>query len=137
VNQRGEIQAIGGVNEKIEGFYRTCRRIGLTGTQGVMIPAANVRHLALHPEVIDAVREGRFAVYPVRTVEEGLSLLTGLPAGTPKEPGTVLGIVDAALLDMAQAQGIGRKSAGQRQVDFERRGDAAGDAAVPPPPRPD
>ncbi len=102
VNQRGEIQAIGGVNEKIEGFFRTCRRLGLTGTQGVVIPAANVRSLALHPEVIEAVREGRFAVHAVRTVEEGLTLLTGLPAGSPGEPGTVLGIVDAALLDMAR-----------------------------------
>ena len=102
MNQRGEIQAIGGVNEKIEGFYRTCRRIGLTGTQGVVIPAANVRNLALHPEVIAAVREGRFAVYPVRTVEEGLELLTGMRAGAPGEAGTALGIVDAALLDMAR-----------------------------------
>jgi predicted ATP-dependent protease len=102
VNQHGEMQAIGGVNEKIEGFFRTCRRLGLTGTQGVVIPAANVRHLALHPEVIEAVREGRFAVYAVRTVEEVLALLTGLPAGAPGEPGTALGIVDAALLEMAR-----------------------------------
>jgi len=102
VNQRGEIQAVGGVNEKIEGFFRTCRHLGLTGTQGVLIPVANVRHLALHPEVIDAVREGRFAIHAVRTVEEGLALLTGMPAGAPGEPGTVLGIVDAALLDMAR-----------------------------------
>jgi predicted ATP-dependent protease len=102
VNQHGEIQAVGGVNEKIEGFFRTCRRLGLTGTQGVVIPSANVRHLALHPEVIDAVREGRFSVYEVRTVEEGLSLLTGLPAGEPGEPGTALGIVDAALHEMAR-----------------------------------
>jgi Lon-like ATP-dependent protease len=111
VNQRGEIQAIGGVNEKIEGFFRTCRRLGLTGTQGVIIPEANVRHLALHLEVIEAVREGRFAVYPVRTVEEGLALLTGLPAGAPGEPGTALGIVDAALLDMARKlKDFGEKS---------------------------
>jgi predicted ATP-dependent protease len=102
VNQRGEIQAVGGVNEKIEGFFRTCRRLGLTGTQGVVIPEANVRHLALRPEVIEAVREGRFAVHAVRTVEEGLELLTGRPAGAPGEPGTALGIVDAALLEMAR-----------------------------------
>jgi Lon-like ATP-dependent protease len=102
MNQLGEIQAIGGVNEKIEGFFRTCRRIGLTGTQGVVIPASNVRHLSLHPEVIAAVREGRFAIYPVRTVEEGLELFTGLAAGAPGEPGTVFGIVDAALLAMAK-----------------------------------
>ncbi len=102
VNQRGEIQAIGGVNEKIEGFFRTCRRIGLTGTQGVLIPASNVRNLALHPEVIAAVREGTFSIYPVTTVDEGMELLTGLPAGEPGREGTVMGIVDKALYDMAK-----------------------------------
>jgi ATP-dependent Lon protease len=77
VNQWGEIQAIGGVNEKIEGFYDVCRAIGLTGTQGVVIPEANVRHLILRRDVIDAVAQGRFHVYPIRTVDEGLSLLIG------------------------------------------------------------
>ena len=116
VNQRGEIQAIGGVNEKIEGFFRTCRRLGLTGTQGVIIPAANVRHLVLHPEVIEAVREGRFAVHAVRTVEEGLALLTGLPAGAPGEPDTVLGIVDAASArDGPQAQGLRREGQARKR----------------------
>jgi lon-related putative ATP-dependent protease len=131
VNQRGEIQAIGGVNEKIEGFFRTCRRIGLTGTQGVMIPASNVRHLALHPEVIDAVREGTFAVYPVRTVEEGLALLTGLPAGAPGEAGTVLGIVDAALLDMARKLKEFGPDKGRRE-----NGKSAPPADEPPAPAP-
>lgn len=103
VNQRGEIQAIGGVNEKIEGYYRICRRIGMTGTQGVLIPESNVRHLILHPEVIESVREGEFHIYPVRTVEEGLELLTGMPAGSPGEEGTVMGTVDRSLRDMAKA----------------------------------
>lgn len=103
VNQRGEIQAIGGVNEKIEGFYRLCRRVGLTGTQGALIPASNVRNLVLHPEVIQSVSEGTFHIYPVRTVEEGMELLTGLPAGAPGEEGTVMGIVDSELLKMAKA----------------------------------
>jgi predicted ATP-dependent protease len=131
VNQRGEIQAIGGVNEKIEGFFRTCRRLGLTGSQGVLIPAANVRNLALHPEVIEAVRDGRFAVHAVRTVEEGLALLTGLPAGAPGEPGTALGIVDAALLDMARRL----KDFG---ADKAKRDDArpAGLGGNPPEPEP-
>ncbi len=135
VNQRGEIQAIGGVNEKIEGFFRTCRHVGLTGTQGVIIPAANVRNLALHPEVVEAVREGRFAVYPVRTVEEGFSLLTGLPAGKPGEPGTALGIVDAALLDMARKlKDFGAdKEKGKRE---DGKGVGSGDAPEPPPPPP-
>jgi lon-related putative ATP-dependent protease len=81
VDQRGNIQAIGGVNLKIEGFYKTCKAKGLTGTQGVIIPQANVNHLMLDPEVIDAVRSERFQVYPVATVDEALGLLTGLPAG--------------------------------------------------------
>jgi predicted ATP-dependent protease len=103
VNQRGEIQAIGGVNEKIEGFFRTCERIGLTGDQGVLIPASNVKHLVLHPQVVSAVREGRFSIYPVTTVEEGMGLLTGLPAGVPGEEGTIMDTVDKALLGMARA----------------------------------
>jgi len=103
VNQGGEIQAIGGVNEKIEGFYRTCLRVGLTGNQGVLIPASNVRHLVLHPEVIAAVREGKFNIYPVTTVEEGMELLTGVKAGAPGEEGTIMDTVDKALHTMATA----------------------------------
>jgi lon-related putative ATP-dependent protease len=101
VNQQGEIQAIGGVNEKIEGFYRTCLRVGLTGTQGVLIPASNVKHLVLHPEVIAAVQDGKFSIYPVTTVEEGMELLTGMKAGAPGEEGTVMDAVDKALHTMA------------------------------------
>ena len=79
VNQWGEVQAIGGVNEKIEGFYDVCRVIGLTGAQGVIIPEANVRHLILRHDVIDAVAEDRFHIYPVRTIDAGLEILTGIP----------------------------------------------------------
>jgi len=81
VNQHGDVQAIGGVNEKVEGFFDLCRTRGLTGTQGVIIPAANVRHLMLKPEVVEAVAAGRFAVHAVRTVDEALALLTGTAAG--------------------------------------------------------
>lgn len=81
VDQRGTVQPIGGVNEKIEGWYETCKAKGLTGTQGVIIPEGNLRHLMLKPEVVEAVREGRFHIYAVRTVDEGISLLTGVPAG--------------------------------------------------------
>ena len=81
VNQWGEVQAIGGVNEKIEGFFDTCNARGLTGEQGVLVPAANVQHLMLREDILAAAREGRFAIYPVKTVDEGMSLLTGLPAG--------------------------------------------------------
>lgn len=81
VNQHGEVQAIGGVNEKVEGFFDICRARGLTGTQGVLIPAANVQHLMLRRDVIEACVAGRFAVYPVSSVEEGIALLTGRNAG--------------------------------------------------------
>jgi len=81
VNQHGIVQAIGGVNEKIEGFFDICRARGLTGDQGVLIPAANLKHLMLRQDVIDAVRDGKFHIYPVTTVDEGIELLTGMPAG--------------------------------------------------------
>jgi predicted ATP-dependent protease len=81
VNQHGEIQAIGGVNEKIEGFFDICEKRGLTGTQGVLIPQANVQHLMLRKDVIDACAAGRFAVYPIATINEGIALLTGIAAG--------------------------------------------------------
>lgn len=81
VNQLGEIQAIGGVNDKIEGFFDICMRRGLTGDQGVLIPAANVKHLMLRQDVLDAVDRGMFAIYPVEHVEEGVELLMGAPAG--------------------------------------------------------
>jgi predicted ATP-dependent protease len=80
VNQWGEVQAIGGVNEKIEGFYDICRVIGLTGSQGVIIPASNVRHLVLRRDVIEAVAQGQFHIYAVRTIDEGLEILIGIPS---------------------------------------------------------
>ncbi|HYL23555.1 MAG TPA: AAA family ATPase [Burkholderiales bacterium] len=82
VNQHGDIQQIGAVNEKIEGFFDLCRSRGLTGEQGVLIPAANVKHLMLREDVVEAVAQGKFGVYPVRTVDEGIALLTGLSAET-------------------------------------------------------
>jgi lon-related putative ATP-dependent protease len=88
VNQRGQIQAIGGVNEKIEGFFDVCSARGLTGSQGVLIPASNVEHVMLRADVVDAVREGRFHIHPVHTVEEGISLLTGRDAGARRKDGT-------------------------------------------------
>lgn len=81
VNQHGMVQAIGGVNEKIEGFFDICQARGLTGTQGVMIPVANVQHLMLRADVVAACAAGQFAIYPVRTVDQGIALLTGKPAG--------------------------------------------------------
>jgi predicted ATP-dependent protease len=81
VNQHGQVQPIGGVNEKIEGFFDICRQRGLTGTQGVIIPAANVMHLMLREDVVQAAAAGRFHVHAVSTIDEALSLLCGLPAG--------------------------------------------------------
>ncbi len=88
VNQLGEMQAVGGVNEKIEGFFDVCAARGLTGAQGVLIPAANRQSLMLREDVVTAVREGRFAVYAIKTVDEGIALLTGLAPGEKNPDGT-------------------------------------------------
>jgi len=88
VNQLGQVQAIGGVNEKVEGFYAVCKARGLTGEQGVMIPRDNVKNLMLKREVVEAVKAGRFHVWAVSTVEEGVELLTGMPAGKQRADGT-------------------------------------------------
>jgi predicted ATP-dependent protease len=81
VNQHGEVQAIGGANEKIEGFFDICNAQGLTGEQGVLIPSANVKHLMLRHDVVAAVAEGRFHIYPIDHVDQGIEVLTGIPAG--------------------------------------------------------
>ena len=88
VNQKGEIQPIGGVNQKVEGFFDVCRARGLTGTQGVIIPHQNVNDLMLREDIIDAVREGNYHIYVVKTVDEGLALLTGKKAGRRRPDGT-------------------------------------------------
>jgi len=82
VNQRGDVQAIGGVNEKIEGYFDVCRAQGLTGDQGVMIPASNVRHLMLREDVVAACAAGKFHIYPVESIDQGIEILTGVEAGT-------------------------------------------------------
>jgi predicted ATP-dependent protease len=87
VNQHGQVQAIGGVNEKIEGFFDICNARGLSGRQGVIIPAANVSDLMLRSDVCDAAGKGRFAVYAVSHVDQVMSLLTGMPAGSPDANG--------------------------------------------------
>lgn len=87
VNQNGEVQAIGGVNEKIEGFYEVCKAKGLTGKQGVIIPRANVEDLMLKQEIVDAVAKGRFHIYAVKNIDEGIELLTGIKAGRELKTG--------------------------------------------------
>ncbi|OGP29169.1 MAG: hypothetical protein A2038_14185 [Deltaproteobacteria bacterium GWA2_57_13] len=101
VNQWGEIQAIGGINEKIEGFFDVCRVMGLTGRQGVMIPAANLRNLILRSDVVEAVAQKKFHIYPVRTVDEGLEILTGMRAGGVEEEGTANQAVSGRLREFA------------------------------------
>jgi lon-related putative ATP-dependent protease len=88
MDQDGDVQPIGGVNEKIEGFFDLCKARGLEGGYGVVIPRKNVRHLMIKKEVVDAVRDGKFAIYPIDRVEEGLEIFTGMPAGEPGEDGT-------------------------------------------------
>ncbi len=87
VNQNGEVQPIGGVNEKIEGFYEVCKAKGLTGRQGVIIPRANVGDLMLKPEVVSAVKAGKFHIYAIKTIDEGIEILTGMKAGKRTKSG--------------------------------------------------
>ena len=108
VNQKGELQAIGGVNEKIEGFFDVCRIKGLNGTQGVIIPDQNVKDLMLRKDVAESVRVGKFHVYPARTIDEGIAILTGIKAGDPLPKGggytagSVNDLVDSRLRDLAE-----------------------------------
>ncbi|MFP4326955.1 MAG: Lon protease family protein [Paracoccaceae bacterium] len=123
VNQLGEVQAIGGVNEKIEGFFETCRRRGLTGSQGVLIPQANVEHLMLRPPVVEAVAAGRFSVTPVATIEQGIALLTGRAAGARGKDGSFPeGSVNAAVEARLRAFA-------ERRRDFLREGGQGGGSA--------
>jgi lon-related putative ATP-dependent protease len=107
VNQKGEVQAIGGINEKIEGFFEVCKAKGLTGEQGVMMPDSNVQNLMLKEEVVDAVKAGKFNIYSVKTIDEGIEVLTGTKAGQrladgTYEEGTVNYRVDKQLREMAE-----------------------------------
>ena len=107
VNQKGEVQAIGGVNEKIEGFFEVCKAKGFTGQQGVMIPESNMQNLMLKEEVVNAVRAGQFHIYSAKTIDEGIAVLTGIKAGKRRkdgtfEDGTVNYRVDKQLKGMAE-----------------------------------
>jgi len=107
VNQKGEVQAIGGVNQKIEGFFDCCRHMGLNGNQGVMIPTSNVKDLMLRKDVVAAVKEKKFRIYAVKTIDEGIEILTGKPAGEKQSDGTypdgtINFLVDQKLKDLAE-----------------------------------
>ena len=106
VNQRGQFQPIGGVNEKVEGYYEVCKQSGLTGEQGVIIPKQNVRHLVLKEEVVEAAASGTFHIYAPSTIDDALEILTGTPAGDLQADGTFPpGSVNAAVLQRLQAMG--------------------------------
>ncbi|MFN6201366.1 MAG: Lon protease family protein [Acidobacteriota bacterium] len=118
VNQHGEVQAIGGVNEKIEGFFDLCRMRGLTGEQGILIPAANVKHLMLRHDVIGAVAAGQFHIHPVSTIDEGIEILTGLPAGSRDADGhfpygSINQRVEVRLIELAE-----------KRISFGRSGES-------------
>ncbi len=107
VNQKGEVQAIGGINEKIEGFYGVCKARGLKGDEGIMMPMSNVQHLMLSEEVVEAVKKGLFHIYPVESIDQGIEVLTGVKAGEVRsdgsyDPGTVHYRVSKKLAEMAE-----------------------------------
>lgn len=107
VNQHGMIQPVGAINEKVEGFFDACRRNGLSAENGVIIPAANLRHLMLREDVVDAVRQGEFNIWAIETVDQGIEILTGVPAGEPGRDGaypegTINGRADRRLERMAE-----------------------------------
>jgi lon-related putative ATP-dependent protease len=118
VNQLGQVQAIGGVNEKIEGFFDLCRARGLTEAQAVVIPASNVKHLMLRHDVVDAVRDRKFQIYAVETIDQVMEILTGVPAGE-REPdgkfpeGSVNGRVEARLIEFAKKRAAASEQAKQ------------------------
>jgi predicted ATP-dependent protease len=130
VDQRGTVQAIGGVNDKIEGFYRVCKAIGLTGTQGVLVPRANLRNLMLDFETVDAVARGTFHIYPVDTIDGGIEILTGIRAGTLDEPDTINFLVAKRLSEMGEK--LRRRPSTETRVIHEQ----ADPTSPPQPPAP-
>ncbi len=107
VNQKGEVQAIGGVNQKVEGYFEVCKTKGFTGEQGCLIPHSNVQNLMLKDEVIEAIKDGKFHIYPIKTINEGIEVLTGVKAGDKKpdgtfEEGTINYLVQKRLTEIAE-----------------------------------
>jgi lon-related putative ATP-dependent protease len=121
VNQNGEVQAIGGANEKIEGYFEICKAIGLTGEQGVVIPESNVDNLMLKESVVEAIQAGRFHIWPVRTIDEGIEVLTGVKAGVRQADGkfdvdSVNARIDQRLGEMAETlQRFGKENGRQKE----------------------
>ena len=116
VNQKGEVQPIGGVNQKIEGFFQVCQAKGLTGEQGVLIPHQNLRNLMLREEVVDAVKAGKFHVYSAKTIDEGIEILTGMPAGNarrtaaiPRTPSTTASMPSSRRWPSASSRSLAKR----------------------------
>ena len=134
VNQRGEVQAIGGVNEKIEGFFEVCKVMGITGRQGVIIPESNVRNLMLKDEVIEAVKAKKFTIWSVTSIDEGIEILTGVKAGSRRkdgsfERGTIHDLVDKELCKLTETwAGFAENKSmkGDHRKDKKRREKPAG-----------
>ena len=125
INQHGAVQPIGGVNDKIEGFFDVCKARGLTGDQGVIIPATNVQHLMLRDDVVEAVAQDQFHIYPVETADQGLELLTGKPAGVRDDEGnfpegSINQLVEARLIALAEKQRA--FSEGSKEEENENEG---------------
>jgi len=124
VNQKGQVQAIGGVNDKIEGFFDLCQARGLTGDQGVLIPSANVKHLMLRHDVVQAAKEGLFRIYAVDSIDQGMEILTGVPAGERVEgqyaEGTINRLVEDRLMEYAKKRySFGKSSEAMSDDDSE------------------
>ncbi len=130
VDQHGTVQAIGGVNQKVEGFYRVCKTIGLTGAQGVLVPRTNVSNLTLDPETTGAIERGQFHIYPIDTIDHGIEALTGVRAGTIEEPGSINYLVDQRLKKMADI--LRDRPMGETRVVQE----AGQSPPIPKPPTP-
>jgi predicted ATP-dependent protease len=125
VNQWGEVQAIGGVNEKIEGFFDVCKARRLTGDQGVLVPRANVQHLMLREDVVEAVKSGKFAVHAVDTIDQGIEILTGIKAGTRGDDGEF----EAGSINRKVEEKL--RSFAERGRAFSRRSEAGGNESAP------
>jgi predicted ATP-dependent protease len=133
IDQYGTVQAIGGANQKIEGFFRVCRAVGLSGKQGVLLPRANVRNLMLDSETVDAVERGKFHIYPVETIDQGIEILTGVRAGAIDEPGTVNYLIAQRLREMSERL---RDRAPETRIVHETEPAPAAPPSPPIPPEP-
>ena len=138
VNQLGFIQPVGGVTEKIEGFYDVCKLRGLTGEQGVLIPEANVRNLVLREEIVEAIREGKFHIYPIKTIDEGISILTGREAGEQDEngqypEGSVNYLVDMRLRELAEEWKKRGKEEEEEEEQAKEKSDSAENESIESP----